>query len=104
MEPDNPLRPLFRNVSAIKGIGPKTLPLIESQAFGMFCFISFALHPRQVIDNRADLENDQMHIGGGSAEYSTRSIAFGHTVPAPLVRRVGVFQCTATAQQLATYR
>ena len=66
MEPDNPLRPLFRNVSAIKGIGPKTLPLIERVAGPYLRDVLFhqplRFITRQVIDNRADLENDQNAI------------------------------------------
>ena len=66
MEPDNPLRPLFRNVSAIKGIGPKTLPLIERVAGPYLRDVLFhqplRFITRQVIDNRADLVNDQNAI------------------------------------------
>ena len=66
MEPDNPLRPLFRNVSAIKGIGPKTLPLIERVARPYLRDVLFhqplRFITRQIIDNRVDLVNDQNAI------------------------------------------
>ena len=66
MEPDNPLRSLFRNVSTIKGIGPKTLPLIERVAGPYIRDVLFQLPlrfiTRKILTARSEAANDQVAI------------------------------------------
>ena len=62
MQPDNPLRPLFRKVSEIKGIGPKSQPLIERVAGSLLRDVAFHLPfrfiERALVQDRAELIND----------------------------------------------